>query len=137
MLRLLAACTRSHADTRIVRLQRQADLFDRACATARAALDDRATANWEAGYALSLAEAVAYARRGRGGRGRPQVGWASLTPAERDVVRLVAAGNTNARIGEQLFMSVNTVKKHLTHVYAKVDVDRRADLAAQAARRGL
>jgi DNA-binding CsgD family transcriptional regulator len=34
-------------------------------------------------------------------------------------------------------MSVNTVKKHLSHVYAKVEVDGRTDLAAQVARRDL
>lgn len=39
--------------------------------------------------------------------------------------------------GEVVFISPNTVKKHLTHVYAKVDVDGRTDLAAQAARRDL
>ena len=91
----------------------------------------------EAGGELSLAEAVAYARRGRGERQRPRVGWASLTPTERDVVGLVAQGHTNAEIGRRLFMSVNTVKKHLSRVYAKVDVDGRADLAAEVARRGL
>ena len=89
------------------------------------------------GGELSLADAVAYARRGRGERQRPQIGWASLTPVERDVVRLVAEGHTNAEIGQRLFISVNTVKKHLSHVYAKVDVDGRADLAAQVARRDL
>ena len=70
-----------------------------------------------------------------GERGRLRFGWESLTPAERDVVGLVAEGHTNAEIGERLFISVNTVKKHLSHVYAKVDVDGRADLAAQFARR--
>ena len=92
---------------------------------------------WDAGSELSLADAVAYARRGRGERQRPQIGWASLTPVERDVVRLVAEGHTNAEIGQRLFISVNTVKKHLSHVYTKVDVDGRADLAAQVARRDL
>ena len=92
---------------------------------------------WDAGHELSLDEAVAYARRGRGERQRPQVGWASLTPVERDVARLVAAGHTNTEIGRRLFISVNTVKKHLSHVYAKVEVDGRADLAAQVARRDL
>ncbi len=38
-------------------------------------------------------------------------------------MRLVAEGHTNAEIGERLFISVNTVKKHLSHVYAKVDVE--------------
>ncbi|MGH9150872.1 MAG: response regulator transcription factor [Acidimicrobiales bacterium] len=52
-------------------------------------------------------------------------------------MRLVADGHSNAAIGQRLFMSVNTVKKHLSRVYAKVDVDGRADLAAQVARRDL
>jgi DNA-binding CsgD family transcriptional regulator len=52
-------------------------------------------------------------------------------------VRLVAEGHTNAEIGQRLFISVNTVKKYLSRVYAKVDVDGRADLAAQVARRDL
>jgi DNA-binding CsgD family transcriptional regulator len=52
-------------------------------------------------------------------------------------VRLVVEGHTNAEIGERLFVSVHTVKKHLSHVYAKVGLDKRAELAAQAARRDL
>ncbi len=137
-LRLLAASQRFHTDTGIARFPVQADRFDRARSTARAGLDlTDATACWDAGCALLLADAVAYARRGRGERQRPRIGWASLTPVERDVVRLVAEGHTNAEIGQRLFMSVNTVKKHLSHVYAKVEVDGRADLAAQVARRDL
>ena len=137
-LRLLAASQRFHTDTGIARFPFQADRFDHARNAALAALDDTdATACWDAGGELSLADAVAYARRGRGERQRPQFGWASLTPVERDVVRLVAEGHTNAEIGQRLFISVNTVKKYLSRVYAKVDVDGRADLAAQVARRGL
>jgi len=137
-LRLLASSDRFHAEAGIVRFPLQADRFDRARDTAQAALDAaQATASWEAGGELSLADAIAYARRGRGERQRPQFGWASLTPVERHVVRLVAEGHTNAVIGQRLFISVNTVKKHLSHVYAKVDVDGRADLAAQVARRDL
>jgi predicted ATPase/DNA-binding CsgD family transcriptional regulator len=137
-LRLLAASQRFHTDTGIARFPIEADRFDRACDSARAALDPtEVTACWDAGGELSLADAVAYARRGRGERQRPQIGWASLTPVERDVVRLVAEGHPNAAIAQRLFMSVNTVKKHLTHVYAKVDVGGRADLAAEVARRGL
>jgi predicted ATPase/DNA-binding CsgD family transcriptional regulator len=137
-LRLLAASQRFHTDTGIARFSLQADRFDRAVDAARAASDATdATACWDAGGELSLAEAVAYARRGRGERQRPRIGWASLTPVERDVVRLVAEGHTNAEIGQRLFISPNTVKKHLSSVYAKVDVGGRADLAAQVARREL
>ncbi len=137
-LRLSAASERFHTDTGIARFSLQAARFERARNTARAELDSAdATACWDAGSQLSLAEAIAYARRGRGERQRPQIGWASLTPVEHDVVRLVAEGHTNAEIGQRLFISVNTVKKHLVHLYAKVDVDGRADLAAQVARRDL
>ena len=137
-LRLLAASQRFHTDTGMARFPFQGDRFDRARTTAHAALDPaKATVCWDTGSELSLADAVAYARRGRGERQRPQIGWASLTPVERDVVRLVAQGHANAAIGQRLFISVNTVKKHLSHVYAKVDVDGRADLAAQVARRDL
>ncbi len=137
-LRLLAAADRFHADTGIVRFPLEAARFDRVRSAALAALGDTdATAHWDGGSRLSLADAVAYARRGRGERQRPQIGWASLTPVERDVVRLVAEGHTNAEIGERLFISVNTVKKHLSRVYAKVDVDGRAGLAAEAVRRDL
>jgi predicted ATPase/DNA-binding CsgD family transcriptional regulator len=137
-MRLLAASQRFHTESGIARFPVQAERFDRARNTAQAVLDPTdATACWHAGGELSLADTVAYARRGRGERQRPQIGWASLTPVERDVVRLVAEGHTNAEIGQRLFISVNTVKKHLTHVYAKLDVDGRADLAAQVARRDL
>jgi DNA-binding CsgD family transcriptional regulator len=137
-LRLLAASQGFHTNAGIARFPFEADRFDRVRNTAQAALDPAdATACWDAGGELSLADAVAYARRGRGERQRPRIGWASLTPVERDIVRLVAEGHANAEIGQRLFMSVNTVKKHLSRVYAKVDVDGRADLAAQVARRGL
>jgi DNA-binding CsgD family transcriptional regulator len=120
----------------MVRFPLTAVRFDRANDTAQAALDHTdAAACWDAGSQLPLADAVAYARRGRGQRQRPQIGWGSLTPAERDVVSLVAQGCSNAEIGQRLFISVNTVKKHLSHVYAKLDVDGRAGLAAEVARR--
>ena len=101
-LRLLAASQRFHADAGIERFPLEADRFDRALDAAQATLDATdATACWDAGGELSLADAVAYARRGRGERQRPQIGWASLTPVERDVVRLVAEGHTNAAIGQR------------------------------------
>lgn len=137
-LRLLAAAERFHDDTGIVRFPLQAKRAERHTAAARAQLDpDDAEAYWAEGTQLSLDEAVAYARRGRGERARPQVGWAALTPTEREVVRLVAEGHTNAEIGERVFVSVHTVKKHLSHVYAKVGLDGRAELAAHAARHDL
>ena len=76
---------------------------------------------------------VDYARRSRGKRGRPASGWASLTPAERSVVRLAADGLSNPDIGSRLFMSRGTVKTHLSHVYAKLGITNRTELASLAA----
>ncbi|HVF32479.1 MAG TPA: LuxR C-terminal-related transcriptional regulator, partial [Acidimicrobiales bacterium] len=87
------------------------------------------------GASLPVGDAVAYARRGRGERRRPATGWESLTPMEERVVRLVAEGLGNAAIAERLFVSVRTVTTHLTHVYAKVGVGSRSELAVAAAAR--
>jgi predicted ATPase/DNA-binding CsgD family transcriptional regulator len=79
---------------------------------------------------LSMDEAVAYARRTRGARGRPSSGWASLTPTEQQVVDLAVEGLSNPEIGERLFISRGTVKTHLAHVYAKLGVSNRTELAS-------
>ncbi|MFI5696101.1 LuxR C-terminal-related transcriptional regulator [Kribbella sp. NPDC051586] len=79
---------------------------------------------------LSLDEAVAYVRRTRGARGRPSSGWGSLTPTEQQVVDLAVEGLSNPEIGERLFMSRGTVKTHLAHVYAKLGVSNRTELAS-------
>jgi ATP/maltotriose-dependent transcriptional regulator MalT len=91
----------------------------------------------EEGSRLSLEEAVEYARRGRGERARPAHGWESLTPTEARVVELVSAGLPNKEIAQKLFVSVATVKTHLVHVYGKLDLRTRAELAAEAARRAV
>ncbi len=137
-LRLLGAADRVRARTAIGRFPVEAQSHERCLADAGEQLVAEEAARCRtAGGALSLEEAVAYARRGRGARGRPRSGWPALTPAEREVVRLVAQGRSNTEISEQLFVSVNTVKKHLSHVYDKVDVGGRAELVAEAAHRVL
>ena len=89
---------------------------------------------WTEGTALSTEEAIAYAQRGRGERKRPTSGWASLTPAERDVVRLVSEGLANSDIAARLFVSPRTVQSHLTHVYTKLRLTSRVQLVQEAAR---
>ncbi|MGO8940728.1 MAG: LuxR C-terminal-related transcriptional regulator [Mycobacterium sp.] len=89
---------------------------------------------WKSGAALSTDDAIAYAQRGRGERKRPSTGWASLTPTELDVVRLVGEGLGNKDIGTRLFISPRTVQTHLTHVYAKLGLTSRLQLAQEAAR---
>ncbi|WP_375482809.1 LuxR C-terminal-related transcriptional regulator [uncultured Mycobacterium sp.] len=91
-------------------------------------------AAWAEGAALSNEEAIAYAQRGRGERKRPTTGWASLTPTERDVVRLVSEGLTNSAVATRLFVSPRTVQTHLTHVYTKLGLTSRVQLVQEAAR---
>jgi predicted ATPase/class 3 adenylate cyclase/DNA-binding NarL/FixJ family response regulator len=91
-------------------------------------------AAWAEGATLSTDEAIAYAQRGRGERKRPASGWASLTRAEREVVRLVSEGLPNKDIAERLFVSPRTVQAHLTHVYTKLGLTSRMQLAQEAGR---
>ena len=114
-------------------------VFDEAhevCVSAvRAALGDHDFDEaWAEGAALSTEEAIAYAQRGHGERKRPAKGWASLTPTERDVVRLVGEGLANKDIAARLFVSPRTVESHLTHVYTKLALSSRVQLAQEAAR---
>jgi predicted ATPase/DNA-binding CsgD family transcriptional regulator/class 3 adenylate cyclase len=107
---------------------------DATVAGLRAALGDGAfTETWAEGARLTLEEAVAYARRARGARRRPSTGWDSLTPTELEVVRLVVDGLSNPEIGRRLLMSRGTVKAHLSHIYAKLGVANRTELAAHHA----
>ncbi|MBO0881309.1 MAG: helix-turn-helix transcriptional regulator, partial [Mycobacterium sp.] len=89
---------------------------------------------WAEGTTLSTQETIAYARRGRGKRKRPSTGWASLTPTELNVVRLVSEGLTNKEIAAKLLVSPRTVQHHLAHVYTKLGLTSRLQLAQQAAR---
>ncbi|WP_205529652.1 LuxR family transcriptional regulator [Mycobacterium shigaense] len=91
---------------------------------------------WAEGAGLTLEAAIAYARRGRGERKRPATGWGSLTPAELDVTELVRQGLPNKDIATRLFISPRTVATHLTHVYTKLGLTSRVQLAQEAARRG-
>ena len=99
--------------------------------------EDRFTQAWEEGQGLTLDEAVAYAARKGGGRKRPAAGWASLTPAELEVVRLVSEGLRNDAIARRLFIAPGTVKVHLSHIFAKLGITTRTELAARAASQDL
>ncbi len=60
-----------------------------------------------------------------GGRTRVE----GLTPAEQRVAALVAEGRTNREVAAALFLGERTVETHLSHVYAKLGVRSRAELA--------
>jgi DNA-binding CsgD family transcriptional regulator len=108
---------------------------------ARPLLDQAAGGYERLGAARGLARAEAAlrgagGRRGRRGRrGRPRSGWDSITPIEHSVADLVAEGLSNPQIGERLYISSRTVQTHLAHVFAKLDISARAQLAVEVTRR--
>ncbi|MFD5481821.1 helix-turn-helix transcriptional regulator [Streptomyces hawaiiensis] len=60
-----------------------------------------------------------------------------LTSRERDVLRLVAAGHTNRRIAQELFISPKTASVHVSNILGKLGVSGRGEAAAVAHRLGL
>ena len=105
--------------------------YESAVAVTRASLGNNDfDAGWTEGAALSTQEVIAYAQRGRGERKRPSSGWESLTPVERDVIRLVSDGLANKDIAARLFVSPRTVQTHLTHVYAKLGLTSRRAISS-------
>jgi len=59
-------------------------------------------------------------------------GWAAITGSELAVARLVAEGLTNREAAERLFVSPHTVNSHLRHVFAKLGINSRVELARLA-----
>lgn len=119
------------------------------CADAALEVDDRVSARFHLDKALRACEnrqlprteqIIAARLRRLGVRARrvgpaAALGWDALTPTESDVVRLVAAGLTNREVGTRLQMSHRTVETHLTHVFAKLGVRSRVEVAAAHAAR--
>jgi DNA-binding CsgD family transcriptional regulator len=133
--RLLGAAYAHRQRLGLVRFKVFDDDHDALVAALRAAMGvDDFDAAWAEGAALSTEEAIAYALRGRGERKRPTAGWGSLTPTELDVVRLVSEGIPNKEIATRLFISPRTVQSHLRHVYNKLGLTSRVQLAQEAAR---
>ena len=133
----LLACTSADAERAARLAAAAARIRDETGYTLRAAVVTDALSRLpEAeGAALDWEEAAAWALRGRGERGRPAFGWDGLTPTEAAVVDLVAEGLSNPRIAERLLVEVSTVKTHLHHVFRKLGVTTRAQLAAAATER--
>jgi pimeloyl-ACP methyl ester carboxylesterase/DNA-binding CsgD family transcriptional regulator len=60
-----------------------------------------------------------------------------LTPREREVLSLLAAGRSNAEMAARLTLSERTVARHIANVYAKIGAHNRAEATAYALRHGL
>ena len=69
--------------------------------------------------------------------GVPSPSSAGLSRRELDVLRLLAAGESNAQIARRLGLSTNTIERHVANLYRKIDARGRADATAHALRNGL
>ncbi len=59
-----------------------------------------------------------------------------LTQREREVLALMAEGCSNQEMAERLFLSLNTVKTHVSNIFAKLDVERRTQAIQKATSKG-
>jgi ATP/maltotriose-dependent transcriptional regulator MalT len=120
---------------------------DRVVAELRATCGDTAFATeWAAGLALPADHAIADAAALLAAlasmtpvpvRGPAKLQVAGLTPREREVLELVVAGRSNREIAAALFISVPTVKRHLTNIFAKLDLPSRSAATAYVYSHGL
>jgi DNA-binding CsgD family transcriptional regulator len=67
----------------------------------------------------------------------PDPQWPELTESERAVVTLVAEGATNREVADRLFISPYTVNSHLRHIFSKLEIRSRVELARLAMQRGV
>lgn len=61
----------------------------------------------------------------------------AITPREREILAFIAAGRANKEIAATLNVSEDTVKRHVSHILEKLDVNDRAQATAEAIRRGI
>jgi len=95
---------------------------------------------------LGAVPAAAYARRRlrdlgvtsvpRGPNTATSANPAGLTERELDVLRLVASDLSNGDVASRLFLSEKTVERHLSSIFAKLNVGKRGDAVREARRRG-
>ena len=115
---------------------------ERSLATLREAMsDDQFAATWAEGRALPLSQALAFAATVAPDTERPPsahpAGPFLLTRREREVLRLLAAGQTDRDIAEALFIGPRTVSWHVGTILSKLGVTTRREAAIKAHADGL
>lgn len=119
------------------------ETFDQAIATTRSELGDvRWTDRWNAGRELSV-DAVLELVRGalsptiEASTSPVASPWDALSTREREVLKLIARGNSNQQIADALFISPATAKVHVRSIMTKLNLESRTSAAAFAIHNGL
>jgi predicted ATPase/DNA-binding CsgD family transcriptional regulator len=111
--------------------------YERAVDALRSRLGEKSfRAVWSEGRAMEMEEAVEYALEPRESSA-PRSYPAGLSGREVEVLRLVATGMTSAQVAKELFISPNTVNRHLGSIYGKLGVSSRAAAARFASEHNL
>jgi two-component system NarL family response regulator len=97
----------------------------------------RAAAAGEAWMSARVTGPLLERMRAEGHAGPGEAAPVQLSDREREVLRLIAAGKDNAAIGRELYLSSGTVRKYVSSILAKLDVDNRVEAAVYAVRHGL
>jgi DNA-binding CsgD family transcriptional regulator len=100
---------------------------------AQSRYDDMGAQAWSARVAAGL-RGLGVRQGARGPRRNARTGFESLTRSEAAVSELVGRGITNREVARRLHVSPHTVNTHLRHVFQKLGVTTRAELAAMMAR---
>jgi DNA-binding NarL/FixJ family response regulator len=95
---------------------------------------DRITARGDAERAAQMLNGKASARTRR--RSGQASGWDSLSPTERRVSAFVAEGLSNVQVAERLVVSRRTVETHVYHLFQKLGVSSRVELALKVSKEG-
>ena len=85
----------------------------------------------------SLERAMAVKERAEAGPVRVPAYRNGLTQREVEVLRAVASGKSNPQVAEELFISLNTVARHLTNIFGKTGTSSRAEAPVYASQHGL
>ena len=104
---------------------------------ADALLDESLTISQELGMLPLMERVVALQERAASQPARTPAYPDGLTQREVEVLQLIAAGKTNRLIGEELFISLNTVGHHVSNILSKTGSANRTELATYAAQQGL
>ena len=132
-VRILAFADRSRSEIQLVRGKVEEGEYQSLTKRLSQSLEPAVFSRLDRGAADSdLEEIVVLISKKRGKRTRALGGWESLTKTERRVVRLATEGLSNPQIAERMFIARGTVKVHLSHIYSKLDVTSRTQLATKA-----
>lgn len=120
-----------HAEAAVRFAEGDADAARRAAEDAIAKYE-RAGASYGAAEARALLDRITGARASTdAARGRV------ITPRESEILRLVAAGSSNAQVAARLHLSEHTVHRHIANIMTKLEVSTRAAAVAKAGEQGL